>query len=105
MDARSGPGRRRPRRLRRTAVLRELVAEAELSPRHLVMPHFVLPAATGVEPIASLPGIARLGRAELLTRLEKDLALGLRTVLLFGLCGAEARDAEGSGSARADRRA
>ena len=60
------PGRIRPRRLRRTAALRNLVAETRISPDMLVMPHFVLPQADGREAIDSMPGIERQGRTELL---------------------------------------
>ena len=90
----STPERIRPRRLRRTAALRDLVAETTLRPEHLVMPHFVLPSA-GSEPIASMPGIHRTGVDELLRQLESDLELGIRTVLLFGLAGDGAKDPEG----------
>jgi len=90
------PGRSRPRRLRRTAALRALVRETRPAKDALVMPHFVLPAAKGTEPIPSMPGIARLGIDDLRGRVEKDLALGIRAVLLFGICPEEAKDARGS---------
>ncbi|MEM7310534.1 MAG: porphobilinogen synthase [Planctomycetota bacterium] len=98
------PGRARPRRLRGSAVLRELVAETGLDRGKLMQPHFVLPAEGGEERIDSLPGIARMGRAELLRRVEADLELGLRSVLLFGLAseggkshaGEHATDADGA---------
>ena len=79
--------RERPRRLRRSALLRELVGETWLRPAQLVQPHFVLPSETGDEPIGSMPGIARLGRQELLRQVGADLELGLRNVLVFGLAG------------------
>ena len=78
------PGRTRPRRLRRTAALRDLVAETDVKARHLIMPHFVLPAARGEEPIPSMPGIAQLGVENLLRAVESDLSLGIKSILLFG---------------------
>jgi porphobilinogen synthase len=78
------PGRSRPRRLRRTATLRNLVAETEVAARHLIMPHFVLPKARGELPVPSMPGIAQLGVENLLRALESDLSLGIKSVLLFG---------------------
>jgi porphobilinogen synthase len=90
------PGRARPRRLRRTAALRALVRETRPPRDALVMPHFVLPQAKGIEPVPSMPGIARYGVDDLRPRVEKDLALGIRAVLLFGICPEEAKDARGS---------
>ena len=66
------------RRLRRTAALRDLVRETELSPARLVAPLFV---ASLEEPIDSMPGVSRLtisgavaeaGRREL--RLAHEIA-------------------------------
>ena len=77
--------RQRPRRLRRNPLLRELVSETEVRPAQLVQPHFVLPADSGEEAVPSMPGIARLGREDLLRQAGADLERGLRSVLLFGL--------------------
>ena len=74
----------RPRRLRRTSALRDLVAETDLRPRHLIQPYFVQPAS-GVSAIESLPGIARTGIEETCRQVEADLKLGLKSVLLFGV--------------------
>ena len=74
----------RSRRLRATAALRDLVAETELLPRHLLQGHFVQPQAGSTE-IASLPGIARNGIQETVRQVEADLKLGIRTALLFGV--------------------
>ncbi len=78
------PERVRPRRLRATAALRDLVAETSVEAKHLIMPHFVLPATHGEEPISSMPGIAQVGIETLLGQVERDLELGIRAVLLFG---------------------
>lgn len=94
----SMPGAVRPRRLRRTAALRDLVAETRLRPEQLVMPHFVLPATKGAEPIASMPGISRTGVDDLVRAVEADRKLGIRTVLLFGAPPEDAKDATGSAS-------
>ena len=47
--------RERPRRLRRTPALRDLLAETRVRAEQLIMPHFVLPFDHGEEPIASMP--------------------------------------------------
>ncbi len=96
------PGRQRPRRLRRSPVLRNLVAETHLLPDRLIMPHFVLPAESGEEPISSMPGISRYGRTDLLHRIEKDLELGIRSVLLFGLAAKDEKDPVGAHAADPD---
>ena len=94
-----GTGSRvRPRRLRRSAALRDLVAETTVQARQLIMPHFVLPSDDGVEPISSMPGIARMGVNDLLRTVERDHALGVRSVLLFGQPGAGAKDPVGTSS-------
>ena len=74
----------RPRRLRRTPAIRDLVAETDLRPRHLIQPYFIQ-SATGAVPIEALPGIARTGLEETCRQVEADLKLGLKAVLLFGV--------------------
>jgi porphobilinogen synthase len=92
----SAAGRARPRRLRRTPALRDLVAETHVRADQLIMPHFVLPSARGQEPIASMPGISRLGIEPLVRAVESDRKLGVRTVLLFGTPAPGEKDADGS---------
>ncbi len=79
------PGLVRPRRLRRTDVLREVVAETHVYPDMLCTPHFVLPGSGKREDIGAMPGIRRESPDMLLKTVEQDLELGLRQVLLFGL--------------------
>ena len=59
----------RPRRLRRTPRLRALVRETRLHPSMLVAPLFVCPGSGVREPIASMPGVARLSPTSPPTRL------------------------------------
>jgi porphobilinogen synthase len=92
----STPGRVRPRRLRRSAALRDLVAETSVLARQLVMPHFVLPFAKAIEPIPSMPDIFRTGVDDLLRAVESDHKLGIKSVLLFGTPSAGAKDASGT---------
>ena len=74
----------RSRRLRTTAALRDLAAETELLPRHLIQGHFIQPQE-GSTAIDALPGIARNGIQATLRQAEADLKLGIRSVLLFGV--------------------
>ena len=96
------PGRTRPRRLRRSQAMRDLVAETHLAAEQLIMPHFVLPTEKGNEPIPSMPGIDRMGIEDLVRRVEADRELGIRSVLLFGLAGDGEKDPTGSVSASAE---
>lgn len=91
----------RARRLRRTPALRALAQETHLAPAQLVAPLFVRPGSSIREPIASMPGHARLS-PDLAAREAASLAeLGVGSVLLFGIpaakdpTGSGARDPEG----------
>jgi porphobilinogen synthase len=71
--------------MRRTAALRGLVRETELSPSHLVQPLFVT-AGEGVrEEVESMPGVERLSISELVEEAGTVAAAGVRAVLLFGI--------------------
>jgi porphobilinogen synthase len=90
----------RPRRLRRTPALRALVRETRIHPSMLVAPLFVRVGSGLREPIASMPGQARLSpdlAAEEAARLAE---LGVGGVILFGL--PDAKDAAGSGASADD---
>ena len=75
----------RPRRLRRTPVLREAVAETHVRSSQLIQPHFVIEEDDAVVPIGAMPGIDRMGPAALEQRVAEDFELGVRSVLLFGV--------------------
>lgn len=96
------PGRVRPRRLRRTGAIRDLAAETRISPAQLVLPHFVLPVDRAEEPVPSMPGISLMGIETLLGQVESDLALGIRSVLLFGHPAEGAKSSGGESAADAD---
>lgn len=84
----------RSRRLRRTAALRDLVAETDLRARHLIQPYFVQ-KAPGVSPIHALPGISRTGIQETVDQAGRDLEKGLKSVLLFGVPDTKSPDGAG----------
>jgi porphobilinogen synthase len=84
-DDSAGTFRARPRRLRRTAALREWVAETDLEVRRLTYPLFVRPGRGEPRPVPSMPGIEQYTVGNL-AALGRDLeAEGIRSVLLFGL--------------------
>ena len=90
----------RPRRLRRTPSLRQLVAETTVRPGQLVLPMFVREDATEPIPIASMPGVVQHTRDSLRKAAAEAAAAGLGGVMLFGI--PVAKDAEGSGALEPD---
>ena len=84
----------RPRRLRRTAALRRLVAETRLSVDDLVAPLFVREGIDEPQPVASLPGVFQQTRASLRAEVSALHDLGVPGVILFGI--PERKDAVGS---------
>ncbi len=74
----------RPRRLRRTAPIRGLVRETELSPRQLIYPLFVTEGKSVRDHIDSMPGQFLLSTDELVRECEGLYALGVGAVNLFG---------------------
>jgi porphobilinogen synthase len=75
----------RMRRLRRTPLLRNLVAETQLSLNQLVYPLFVTAQEHVRIPVPSMPGIDQLSLDLVVQETEKALKLGVRSVLLFGI--------------------
>jgi len=88
--------RARPRRLRRTAALRDALGETTLRAAQLVHPLFVRDGFAAEQPIASMPGHAQ----RTVDRLDSEVAglaeLGVRSVLLFGI--PDEKDEHGSGA-------
>ena len=85
---------RRMRRLRRTPAIRAMRRETRLAPDDFIYPLFVVERGDLVGPVSSMPGISRLKLDDLDREIENILALGLRSVLLFGLPAK--KDAAGS---------
>ncbi len=90
----------RPRRLRKTAVLRSMVRETELSVSDLIYPMFVVPGKGVKKEIGSMPGIFHLSKDKLVDEALEAHDLGVPAVILFGL--PENKDEVGSEAYRAD---
>ena len=86
---RTSPGPKRPRRLRRTAALRDLVRETSLDPADLVYPLFVVAGESVRKPVPSMPGVDQVSADELPAEARELAALGVKAVLLFGIPGAK----------------
>lgn len=81
----------RPRRMRRDDFSRRLMRETRLSVDDLIYPVFVLEDDDGREPIASMPGIERLGLEHLLREAEELVRLGVPAVALFPVVSADGK--------------
>ncbi len=86
----------RPRRLRRTAALRRLVAETRLGIDDLVAPLFVADGLDDPRPIGSLPGVSQHSLNSLVEETQRLVDLGVPGVILFGLPKPEDKDSSGS---------
>lgn len=86
----------RPRRLRRSEVVRSLVREHRVSTDHLVQPLFIVERQQDAGPIESMPGIDRMQLDEAVNEARELFALGIKSVLLFGVPAA--KDAVASSS-------
>jgi porphobilinogen synthase len=86
----------RPRRLRRTEALRELVRETRLSARSFVYPLFACPGTKVKQEISSMPGNYRWSVDLLVEECKSVLDLGIPAVILFGI--PESKDEVGSGA-------
>jgi porphobilinogen synthase len=86
----------RPRRLRRSAALRDLVAETTVATSDLVAPLFVREGITEPHPITSLPGVVQHTGESLRKEVVELAALGVRAVIMFGVPAH--KDATGSGA-------
>ena len=84
----------RPRRLRKSSAVRELIAETRVHAKDLIQPHFVVAEDGAEEAIDALPGISRQGIERLLHTVEQDLKVGITSALLFGVV--DAKDEIGS---------
>ncbi len=74
---------RRPRRLRRTAAIRDLVQEVRLHPSDLIAPLFVQDGTDAPTPVASMPGVMRFNLDDLQREARELTALGVRGIALF----------------------
>jgi len=84
----------RPRRLRRTATLRELVRETTLSPDDFVYPLFVCEGEGVRREIGSMPGAFNLSIDELVKEVQEARKVGVHSVILFGV--PDQKDAAGT---------
>jgi porphobilinogen synthase len=85
---------RRPRRLRRTEIIRTLVRETRLTPDCFILPLFVCEGRGVRREVSSMPGVYQLSVDEAVKEAAAAKADGVPGVLLFGL--PDSKDATGS---------
>lgn len=86
----------RPRRLRRSAPLRQLVRETVLTAQDFIYPLFVT-EGTGVRsPVASMPGVFQLSIDQAVAEARETASLHIPAVILFGI--PDRKDEVGTGA-------
>src|SRR6266513_1235536 len=86
----------RPRRLRRTQALRNLVRETRLQPHNFVLPLFVSEKIDKRRPIASMPGVFQFSVNEIVDEARRAQDVGLQAILIFGI--PKEKDEQASGA-------
>lgn len=77
-------------RLRRTAHLRDMVAETSFGAAQLIQPVFVVEGLAGSEPVPGLGDTARHGQDAALESIARDVEAGVRHFMLFGVPASKA---------------
>jgi porphobilinogen synthase len=73
----------RPRRNRKSPIIRELIQETHLSTNHLIFPIFLVDGENRKEEISSLPNIYRWSLDLILKEIEECINLGIRIFDIF----------------------
>jgi len=74
---------RRPRRNRKSDVIRELVVETRLNKSDLIFPLFMVQGNNIKQEISSMPGIYRFSTDKLMDEISECVDLGIKTFCLF----------------------
>ena len=85
----------RLRRLRATETLRRMVKETSLASTNLIAPLFVTDGADVIQPIASMPAISRVSVDRVAGVADELVALGIPSVILFGVPDPSRKDPAG----------
>jgi porphobilinogen synthase len=86
----------RPRRLRRTAAIRNLIRETNLSRHDFVLPLFVSEKIERAKEIPSMPGVHQHCENEIASIAQRAHESGVQAVLLFGI--PQSKDEQASGA-------
>jgi porphobilinogen synthase len=86
----------RPRRLRQSPWIRDLVRETVLSPKDLIWSIVVHEGDAREIPVASMPGVARMSVARATEAAKEAKTLGIPAIAVFPFIDGEKKDARGS---------
>jgi porphobilinogen synthase len=86
----------RPRRLRKTELLRNLVRETRLSASSFIYPLFACPGTSVRREVSSMPGVFQQSADRIVEECREVEGLGIPGVILFGL--PESKDSRGTSS-------
>jgi porphobilinogen synthase len=86
----------RPRRLRRTVAIRNLIRETNLSRHDFILPLFVNEKIKTARPVTSMPGVHQHAPGEIAEVAARAQAAGVQAVILFGI--PKAKDEQASGA-------
>ena len=86
----------RPRRLRRSPALRNLVRETQLHSHDFVLPLFVSEKINKRKPIVSMPDVFQFSLNEVIDEARRARDLGLQAILLFGIPAQKDEEASGA---------
>jgi porphobilinogen synthase len=86
----------RPRRLRRSEALRDLVRETRFTVAGLIYPMFVCPGTKVRQEVSSMPGIHQQSADRIVEEAREVESLGIPGIILFGL--PESKDPRGASS-------
>jgi len=90
----------RPRRLRTSQAMRDLVADVSLEPQNLILPLFVKEGIDQPQPVPTMPGVVQHSEQSILSALDEAIAVGLKAVMIFAV--PLERDATGSVACQTD---
>jgi porphobilinogen synthase len=86
----------RPRRLRRTAAIRNLIRETNLNRDDFILPLFVSEKIASARPIESMPGVQQHAPTKIANAAAQARDAGVQAVILFGI--PKSKDGKASGA-------
>ncbi len=86
----------RPRRLRTSSLLRQMVRETVITKNDLIYPLFAVPGERIAKEVKSMPGVYQLSVDKIVEDAKKVYDLGLPAIILFGIPDEKDDDATGA---------
>ncbi|MBX7147654.1 porphobilinogen synthase [bacterium] len=88
----------RPRRLRSSPILRDMLADVIIEPKNLIQPLFVKEGLKSSQPVKSMPGIFQHTLADVVKEAKSLSKAGIQSVILFGIPQKKDKKASGAHS-------